>query len=143
MRVLIISTLVFIATALAQASVPAPAPQQMRVYERELDQLQKVFFADQQKGDQFGDHFWRESKRVAARNGTDILAAIMVRARKWKDDEYLVFTPLVSLLPRARTLAILHAYEHSSREWESNWSREFMTEFDTDDIQEGVRRFSR
>jgi hypothetical protein len=143
MRVLIASAIFIVGLASARGQIPSSSAEQMRRYTAELDKLEKTFLVDQRKGDQFGDHFWRESKRVADSNGPDILAAVMLRARKWKDEEYLVFTPLVSLLPRPRTLAILHAYEHSSRESDSNWAREFMIEFDTDDIQEGVQRFSR
>ena len=127
--------------ASAHAQIPTPSAEQMRRFTRELDQLEKTFYATQRRGDQFGDAFWRESKRVADRNGPEIIAAIMMRGRKWRGEEGLIFSPLVDLLPRKRTLAILRAYQRVGHPLDSVWAREFMIEFEAEDSQEGVRRY--
>jgi hypothetical protein len=129
----------------AEAGIPRRTPEQLRDYTRELQYLEKTFFADQRKGDQFGEHFWRESKRVADRTGPDIIAAILPYAikQKWSGEEGLIFVPLVAVLPRRQTLAILHAYERSPRESEHILGREYLTELEAEDTQEGVRRYSK
>jgi hypothetical protein len=133
----------WLVTGPVQAGIPNPLPVQMRQYTAELDQLEKTFFFYRDKGDQFGEAFWQASKRVAKRNSPDIIAAVMLRARKWTDEEGLIFVSLVSLLPRRPTLAILHAYEHSSRESDRVWANEFMIEFEADDTKESTQRYSR
>ena len=143
MRVVATSLLAWLAVSSAYAGIPAPSPEQMRHYTSELDKLEKTFFADRRKGDQFGEHFWRESKRVASRNSPDIITAIMVRARKWTDEEGLIFVPLVSLLPRKAALDVLHAYERSPRDSDRAWASDYITEFDTDDTKKLVQRYSR
>lgn len=111
----------------------------MHHFTRQLDQLEKTFYAS----DQFGDHFWRESKRIADQNGPDIIAAVMLRGRTWQGEEGLIFSPLIDLLPRRRTLAILRAYERSERESDRVNAREFIIEFEAEDTKEGVRRYSK
>ncbi len=143
MRYALVLLLACLMTAPAQAQIPKPSAEQMRRFTRELDQLEKTFFDTQRQGQQFGDRFWRESKRVADRNGPDIIAAIMLRGRKWRGEEGLIFSPLVDLLPRERTLAILRAYQRAGRPSDRVWAREFMIEFEAEDSQEGVRRYGK
>ena len=129
--------------ASAHGQIPTPSAERMRRFTRELDQLEKTFYATQRRGDQFGDEFWRESKRVADRNGPEIIAAIMMRGRKWRGEEGLIFSPLVDLLPRKRALAILRAYQRAGHPHDRVWAREFMIEFEAEDSQEGVRRYGK
>src|SRR5881398_788011 len=140
MRAVYLALLSSLAFASAQAGIPKLTTEQLRNYRRELQYLEKTFFADQRKGDQFGEHFWRESKRVADRTGPNIIAAILPYATKqtWTGEEGLIFVPLVSMLPRRETLAILHAYERSPREPEHILGREYLTELEADDTKEGV-----
>jgi hypothetical protein len=138
----LLSSLVFTS---AQASIPELTTEQLRDYTRELQYLEKTFFADQRKGDQFGEHFWRESKRVADHTGPNIIAAILPYAtkRKWSGEEGVIFVPLVAMLPRQQTLAILRAYERSPREPEHILGREYLTELEAEDTEEGVLRYSK
>ena len=145
MRAFAIMLLTFPLLASADANIPKLTPQQLRHYMRELEYLETTFFADQRKGDQFGKHFWRESKRVACRSGPEIIAAILPYAtkRNWTGPEGLIFVPLVAMLPRQQTLAILKAYQQSPRESERGVGREYLIELEADDTQEAVRRFSK
>jgi len=143
MRAVITSLVVFVGLARAYAGIPVPSPEQMRHYKRELDHLEATFRAEQQKNAQFGEHFWRESKLVANRNSPAIITALMLRARTWTDEEGLIFVPLVSLLPRKAALDVLRAYEHSPRDSDRAWARDYITEFETDDIKELVQQHSR
>ena len=147
MRALYVTLLGLFTLALAPArgDIPRLTPEQLRRYMRELQYLEKTFFADQRKGDQFGDHFWRESKRVADRTGPNIIAAILPYAtkQKWTGEEGLIFAPLVALLPRSQTLVILRAYQRSPREPERILGREYLTELEAEDTSGGVRRYSK
>ena len=91
MRSVGITLLVCVALASAQARVPELSSQQLRDYTRELEQLQKLFFATEQ----FGDQFWRESKRVADRTGPSIIPALLdyTLKKKWTGEEGLIFCP--------------------------------------------------
>jgi hypothetical protein len=129
--------------AVQAGATEEPSAKKMRHYSRQLDLLEKTFYADQQKDDQFGNHFWQESKRVAASEGPKIIFAIMVRGRKWTGEEGLIFVPLVSLLPRDAALATLHELEHSHRESDRTWAREFLTEFEASDTKAAVLRYSK
>ena len=127
------------------AQIPTPSAEQMRHFTRELEQLEKSF-SDTALADQFSDRFWRASKRVADRNGPDIIAAVMLRGRKWRGEELrhaIIFMPLVHLLRRDRATAILRAYERSGREPDAMLAEEFMTAFDDEEVQETVRRYSK
>ncbi|PYL07990.1 MAG: hypothetical protein DME34_05715, partial [Verrucomicrobia bacterium] len=108
MRYLFVLPIGCLALASAAAGLPTPSAEQMHRFARDLAQLEKTFFDDQRKDDQFGDHFWRESKRLADRSGLDIIPAVAKYCRKWNGEEPLIFVPLVALLPREQTLAILH-----------------------------------
>jgi hypothetical protein len=108
-------------------------------YTGELQHLEKTFYATEQ----FGDALWRESKRVADRSGPEIIPAILQYGRKWHGEEALIFVPLVALLPRSRTLAILHRMERSARSEERGFAQEFLTELDMPDTQSGVKRYSK
>ena len=103
-----------------------------------LDHLQKVFASTPQ----FGEQFWRESKRVADQSGPQIIHAVMQRSKKWHDEEGLVFVPLVALLPRKAALKLLHQYERSSDSASRTWAHEFLIELDAPDTKEMVRKFS-
>lgn len=109
---------------------------------RELTQLEKTFFDAQRKGDQFGDHFWRVSKRLADRSGTDIIPAVAAYCHKWHGEEPLIFVPLVALLPRSQTLAILHEIERSGHKADRGFAHEFLIELEKSDTKEAVRRYS-
>ena len=124
-------------TALAQQ--PKPEPERLKADATQLDQLQKVFMSTPQ----FGEQFWHASKRVAGERGPAIIHAIMIRGRTWQREEGLVFVPLVALLPREPTLKLLKQYEHSKRESDRIWAREFQTEFEASDTQEAARKYSK
>jgi hypothetical protein len=130
------------ATSSTEARLPTPSAAQLATFERGLTQLEKTFLADQHKNDQFGDHFWRESKRLADRSGTDILPAVAVYCRKWRGEEPLIFVPLVAFLPRTRTLAILSEMEHSGPSADRGLAHEFLIELDMSDTKDGVKRYS-
>jgi hypothetical protein len=138
----LVTALLFL-IAIQAGATEEPSPQELRRYSRQLDLLEKTFFSDQQKGGQFGNHFWRESKRVAEREGPKIIFAIMIRGRKWTGEEGLIVVPLVSLLPRDAAIATLHECEHSDRESDRIWAREFLTEFEASDTKAGVLRYSK
>ena len=145
MRALCVTLLLFVVLGSASAEIPRLTSQQLQDYMRELQHLEKTFFADQAKGDQFGEHFWRESKRVGDRTGPKVIAAILPYAtkRRWTGEEGLIFVPLVATLPRRQTLAVLHAYERSHVEPEHILGREYLTELEAEDTQEGVRRYGK
>jgi hypothetical protein len=123
--------------ALGQQTNPDAA--RLKADAKELDHLQKFFTTTPQ----FGGRFWRESRRVADERGPVIIHAIMVRGRTWRGEEGLIFLPLVALLPRDATLKLLKQYERSKRETDRVWAREFQVEFEADDTQEGVRKYSK
>jgi hypothetical protein len=104
----------------------------------QLDRLQKVFASTPQ----FGEQFWRESKRVADQSGPQIIHALMQRSKRWHEEEGLVFVPLVALLPRKPTLDLLHQYERSPDPASRTWAHEFLIELDAPDTKQMVRKFS-
>jgi hypothetical protein len=111
--------------------------------QKRLDGLEQLFKRTQAKGQQFGDEFWRASKQLADETGPRMVHVVMQRASTWQGEEGLVFVPLVALLPRKPTLALLHEYEHSKRSSDRLWAKEFLTELlDMDDTKEAVRSFS-
>ena len=132
-----------LAVASVSARIPAPTAEQQQRFLRELAQLEKTFFADQRKNDQFGDHFWRESKRLADRSGTVIIPAVAKYCRKWQGEEPLIFVPLVALLPRSQTLSILHEMERSGQSVDRGFAHEFLIELDMSDTKEAVQRYSK
>jgi hypothetical protein len=69
MRCLSVLLIGCLALGSAEARIPTPSAERMAQFRRELAQLEKTFFDEQHKGDQFGDYFWRESKRLADRTG--------------------------------------------------------------------------
>jgi len=123
----------------ASAQQTRPDVNRLKADANLLNQLQNVFMSTPQ----FGDKFWRESKRLADERGPEIIHAIMVRSRTWHGEEGLIFVPLLALLPRARALKLLKQYEHSKRESDRIWAREIQTEFEASDTQEMVRKYSR
>jgi hypothetical protein len=123
----------------ASAQQPKPNADQLKADATRLDQLQKVF----ESTPQFGDKFWRESKRLADQRGPEIIHAIMIRGRTWQGEEGLIFAPLVALLPRDPALKLLKHYEQSKRESDRIWAREMQTEFEASDMQEMVRKYSK
>jgi hypothetical protein len=54
----------------------------------------------------------------------------------------LIFVPLVALLPRSRTLAILHEIERSRHMVNQGFAHEFLIELDMSDTKEAVQRYS-
>jgi len=131
-------------TVLAELAVGAfaatllAAPEQSRQDALKLNQLQKVFAAKPQ----FGEQFWAESKRVADRTGPGIVHAIMERSKQWRNEEGLVFVPLVALLPRKPTLELLQYYEGSSQKSHRVWAHEFLIELDSPDVKASVRKLN-
>jgi hypothetical protein len=130
MRRLLFPILAFLAASSLSVLAASPADQ--------LDHLQKVFASTPQ----FGEQFWRESKRVADQSGPQIIHAVMQRSKKWREEEGLVFVPLVALLPRKPALELLHRYERSSESAYRTWAHEFLIELDSPDVRESVRKFS-
>ena len=109
---------------------------------KRLDALVRVFTETQAHGDQFGETFWRASKRLADERGPAIIDAIMVLSRKWQGEEGLVYVPLVALLPRDKALEVLHRYQHSKRESDKLWAGETIAEFDMEDTKAAVAKYS-
>jgi len=103
----------------------------------------RVFTETQARNDQFGDTFWRASKRLADKRGSAIIHAVMARCEKWHGEEGMIFMPLVSLVPRESALKVLHQYESSKRESDRIWAGEFITEFDMSDTKEAVKKYSK
>ena len=137
-RLLLLVTAFVIASSLsALAATATPAPERMRQLAAELDHLEKVFMSTPQ----FGEKFWRESKRVADRSGPEIIHAIMDRSRKWRGEEGLIFVPVVALLPRKAALNLLRQYKRLP-EPHKTWAHEFIIEFDADDVKETVREIT-
>lgn len=132
-----------LALASASARIPAPSVEQEQRFLRELAQIEKTFFADQSKNDQFGDHFWRESKRVADRSGPDIIPVVAKYCRKWHGEEPLIFVPPLALLPRSRTVTILHEMERSGQRVDRGFAHEFLIELDMSDTKEAVQHYSK
>ena len=143
MRFAIIVLVSFLAAASAYGQIPKLSAEQGQRFKRDLGYLEKTFFDDQRKGDQFGKHFWRESKRVADRSGPDILPAVVDYCRKWQGEEPLIFVPVVALLPREKSLAVLHAMEHSRNAAYRGFAQEFLTEFEMPDTKAAVEHYSR
>ena len=143
MRCLSVLLIGCLAVASASARIPTPSAEQEQRFLRELAQLEKTFFADQRKNDQFGDHFWRESKRLADRGGTDIIPAVVKYCRKWQGEEPLIFVPLMALLPRSQTLTILHEMERSGQPVDRGFAHEFLIELDMSATKEAVQRYSK
>jgi hypothetical protein len=135
-----IPIVLFVASFSSALATQPPSPEAMRRYEQELDRLERMFASSP---DPLGVPLWRESKRVADRNGPDIVAAVLQRAGKWQGEEGLFYVPLVALLPRQPTLKLLRAYQRSPHELERIWAGEFITEFDMSDTKKAVRRFSK
>jgi len=134
-----IPIVLFVASFSSALAAP-PSPEAIRRYTQELDRLERMFASSR---DPLGVPLWRESKRVADRNGPDIVGAVLQRSRKWQGEEGLFFVPLVALLPRQPTLKLLRAYQRSPHELEHVWAGEFITEFDMSDTKKAVRRFSK
>ena len=104
--------------------------------QQELDRLQKVFGSTPQ----FGEQFWRESKRVADQCGPSIIHPLMKRAEKWQGEEGLIFVPVVALLPRLAALKVLREYDRKQEH--GGWAKEFLTGLDMPDTKEMVGKFS-
>jgi hypothetical protein len=103
---------------------------------QELDRLQKVFASTPQ----FGEQFWRESKRIADQCGPSIIHSLMKHAEKWEGEQGLIFVPLVALLPRSAALKVLREYDRKQEH--GGWAKEFLTELDMPDTKEMVGKFS-
>ncbi|MDQ6939365.1 MAG: hypothetical protein M3119_04325 [Verrucomicrobiota bacterium] len=137
MKIALVAVLAVSATALGEPRSPSkPA---LDRYEKELDHLDRYCM----KTDCFSDDlFWRESRRVARRTDPGIIHAIMLRSRRWRGEEGLVFVPLIAFLPRAAATKVLRDYEHSKRELDRIWVREFFIELNSDDVKEAVQKLS-
>ncbi|GEM_PF-2517289 len=141
--VFIILTCAFCALGPRLSAAETPDPKTLSADFKRLDALRRVFAETQAHGDQFGDAFWRASKRLADERGPAVLHAVMARSEEWRGgEEGLVFVPLVSLLPREATLKILRQYQSAKGESARIWAGEFITEFGMSDTREAVRKYS-
>ena len=131
---------VFIFTA-SLCSADQQGQQTLSADLKRLDALTRVFFETQARDDQFGESFWRASQRLANERGPAIINAVMTLSRKWKEEEGLVYVPLVALLPRDEALGVLHRYQHSKRESERVWAGEFIIEFGMSDTKAAVAKY--
>jgi hypothetical protein len=125
----------FPVTMFIAAALFASPPDQFAQDSAQLDHLEKVFASTPQ----FGDAFWRESKRVADRVGPHIIHTLMKRSKKWHDEELLVFVPLVALLPREPALKLLRQYDRDQSH--QGLANEFLFELNMPDVKDGVRKF--
>lgn len=100
-----------------------PSAEQLRKDSMELDRLEAMSFPDPP----FNLDFWLESRRVADKTGPRILHALMQRCGTWRRQrEGMIFSPLVTCLPRKRTLRLLRAYERSPQKSHQIWARDFL-----------------
>ncbi len=76
----------------------------------------EIFTRTQATGDQFGDQFWRASRRLGDEVGPRLVYAVVVCCRSFQDEMGLIFVPLVVQLPRKAAVKILKSYEHVTRE---------------------------
>jgi hypothetical protein len=83
--------------------------------------------------------FWKLSKAIAREQGVAVIAPIMARAKDWKDEEALIFVPLVVLLPRDQATKALNHYKNDGKPWERQAADDFLSEFDMSDTQEAVK----
>ena len=134
MRNLLVASLCLATPALAASTTPSP--ERMRKLSAEVRLLENVFMLTPQ----FGDQFWRQSKRVADRSGPEIIHAVMHRSRRWRGEEGLIFVPVVALLPRKPALELLRQYKRSPAY--ETWAHEFIIELDASDVKESVQHFS-
>ena len=132
--------LILLALSGSAVAQPEPPPKAaLDRYAKELDHLEQSCM----RTDCFSDQrYWRESLKVARRTDPGIVHAVMLRSRKWRDEEGLVYVPLLALLPRPAVTKILREWEHSKRELDRVWAHEFFVEFDSDDVKEAVRALS-
>ena len=134
------TALVFLVTiAIACAQPQAVAPDVAKRYARQLDHIERYC---RQRGCFSDEHFWRESARVARRLPADVNHAIMLRSRKWDGEDGLMYVPLVAFLPRTATMQLLREYEHSRRERERIWAREFIIELEEPGTRKAIRALS-
>ena len=126
-----------IATTFAQPE--APAAHLAKRYASQLDHIERYC----RQTNCFSDErFWRESARVARQASPEIVHAIMLRSRKWRDEEGLLYVPLVAFLPRRPTMKILRHYQRSAWEMERIWAGEFITELDEPGTRKAIRALS-
>ena len=88
------------------------------------------------------DSVWKISKDLGKKHGTALVAPIMERAKKWKGEEGLAFVPMLALLPRKETVKILERYKAGKDESQKLAAEEFLGEFETPDVIEGVKRYN-
>jgi hypothetical protein len=124
--------------AVCAVAAIAPTAEQLQHDFSELDRLHRLFVSTPQ----FGEKFWLESKHVADQIGPRVIYAIMEQSKKWRDEEGLVFVPVVALLPRKLTEEILRDYERSPAKPQRVWAHEFLIELNEPDVVASVRRFS-
>lgn len=81
-------------------------------------------------GFDFGPGFWRESRRVARRDGLADLEGILRWCRRNRGEGPLIVVPLVALLPRAENVRRLERAKRSSNEYVRIYAQEFLTELE-------------
>ncbi len=90
----------------------------------------------------FTKEFWKFSSVLGRKHGTAVIAPIMERSKKWKDEEGLIYVPVLALLPRDETVKILEGYKKGNEEKQKVWVKEFLTEFEMKDTKEAVKQFN-
>ena len=132
--------LILLALSGSAVAQPEPPPKAaLDRYAKELAHLVQYCMRTDCYSDQ---RYWRESLKVARRTDPGIVHAVMLRSRKWGDEEGLIYVPLLALLPRPAVTKILREWEQSKRELDRIWAHEFLVEFDSDDVKEAVRVLS-
>ena len=85
--------------------------------------------------------FWKFSGAIGKEHGTNLIAPIMERSKKWKGEEGLIYVPLLALLPREETIKIFRDYENGSDEESKLWVHEFLGEFEMSDTKATVNKY--
>ena len=127
-----------VSTVLGEATLPSKAA--VEQYAKELDHLQRYCLQTACFSD---ERFWRESARLARRTGPEIIHAVLLRGRGWREEEGLVFVPLMAFLPRAAATKLLRQYQRSPRASDRLYAHEFLIELDASDTKEMVTKLSR
>lgn len=71
---------------------------------------------------------WTLSKEIAHKQGVDVIAPIMARSKDWKDEEVLVFIPVVYFLPQDKAIPILNQYKKTGKPWEQQCATDLLIE---------------
>lgn len=89
----------------------------------------------------FPQQFWILSRTVAHDQGVAVIAPIMARSKDWKDEEALIFVPLVAFLPKDQAIPILNRYKKEGKPWEQQCADDLLIEINSNDVKEAQKEF--